>query len=1763
MGLFARIGRSKLLALLVALVGVLGYAGWRELHHGWRLEDIRLALETEASFRLGRQVRVGAISGDLWHGIELGDVAISKTRWGFGHGTFAEARRVVLRYRGRAMLRGLISPLQGIDRVELDGLRTEVIRDASGRWNFEDLLPKPDKPSRDRFSGTVVLRDATIRYRDALAVTRRGAVDVEPAGLNVEASFRNPARIELTGSCAGGTVPVRTIAFRASVSPKAQAASADLDLVGADLPYAISSLPISPSDLVVDRGEANASAHLAWCEGEPLQYAVRAYITNGEARLPQLLRRPFGYEGYLDASPERLVAEDAHVRYGTSHARISGNLLGLGRLGGLLYDARVDDAELVLDELFSEWPTIPEAWRLDPAEMLRGDFHVTGSSDEVLLDATAGLPSLTVRGPSGLVLHSSATAAHAGVSGLRRASVDAALQPARLELSTPPLFEAPTWLRTRDTGLTLAGELRLRLGFSDSTVHAVATLRKGTGWFLDAPLEDVSADMRWDGDRILVSRVSGWAAGARLDGHATVTLTGGHPVVAAEGSIRDLDLATLGRWIDMGEDPLAGQATARVSYLAVPGQAGTPLTVRGRVDGLGWRELALESTSFAARIQDGVVHVPYFQVSDAKGIGHGAFRLLPAARQGDPPVLRDGRFASDDVDLAQVLAALEPEDAEWPPAGGRAAFAVNLSGPISAPAINGKLQVLGPSYDRWSADSLLTHVAWDGQELVLSDAQVRRRAATLSGTGIVRGLGAGKDARPEVDLTAHVERLSVADVYELAGQDDPKDLTGLLYGEIDAEGPLDNLHGGGRLTLRDGSYLDWPIREASVDAELGGPDLVVRAARVRLDEGSAEANGTVRDWLGSRFLELSWKTDGLRIDPERQRWARAYGLGGNASAEGTISGPIEDFEARGELLAHDVMLGGQPFRVANARFRATRYSGAGLVLVDFGPARLEGAGGLISATGFWESGAQELNLSVDAAGLRFTSLASLLQAVAGDPSATAPIVRAAETIGGDLYGHVSIEGKPGGLYVALDSARLEGGHYRGKAVPEVSASAWWDQARARTELREFAVALGSGLVSGSLRADLGEGGRLDGAITGAEVPLPELAAFFGTDRVVRQGTGQLQLVVSGETTRPTIEGSASARDLDIRIAQEKPSAPSATRTLKLPRAQASGIRVSEGAIEVARLELGSGDALRDLAVTGVLLPFSWEPLGLVRDEPVHAHLTLPNQQLAELPLASDLAKRYRIAGRIGADVTLTGTLDHPQFEGQAALTDGTARIVPSDELARKLLGRGALEATRVGLRVTLSPGQGDELSRIAVSDLRASLLGGQIRGGGSIRLADLALLDPRNQFDLRLVAQGMTHRFFAGPDGVATLDRATVEFSYDPVARANKATLRDLTAHLGTGTAMAHGSVVLDPKRPFSEIGRSLWDAECRVTNVPVNAREIAGYVLRVFGPDGASNEMLDVGKGLLSGNLALQSPGSTPGLPSVLTGDVTLHDATLKVPLALSGGGAAPLWTMDRDDIELDVSLRAGQNVSLPQLRAPLSGSALLTGNIHDPTVQGEFRGDGGQIGILGRTWELQHLGLRFNYSVESDTRALVSTANLDIQAETKVSYHGQYVRIVLRVQGPLGTSEMHLTSDPSLPQEEIIRLIAPGGGGGDESAGGGGGGLSGTLDSLQKDLGGALEGLVTTKAIEGLLDQLRKALGLKKLSLDIQEGARIRGFDVEAEISPNLFLRVREGMNATEKRQEVLIGFGYRLPGKTTVQLEVTNLGEVRGTFEGQWRF
>jgi hypothetical protein len=129
-----------------------------------------------------------------------------------------------------------------------------------------------------------------------------------------------------------------------------------------------------------------------------------------------------------------------------------------------------------------------------------------------------------------------------------------------------------------------------------------------------------------------------------------------------------------------------------------------------------------------------------------------------------------------------------------------------------------------------------------------------------------------------------------------------------------------------------------------------------------------------------------------------------------------------------------------------------------------------------------------------------------------------------------------------------------------------------------------------------------------------------------------------------------------------------------------------------------------------------------------------------------------------------------------------------------------------------------------------------------------------------------------------------------------------------------------------------------------------------------------------------------------------------------------------------------------------------------------------------------------------------------------------------------------------------------ELITLIGSGGGEG-------GGGASAIGDALRSDLSAALGGLVSEQAVKSLIGRIREALGLEEFGLEIGENAELTGFDIEAEVLPNLFVRVRQTNSEDFEKQEIRFGITYKLPGKGRFSLETTNTGKLQASLEASW--
>ena len=96
-----------------------------------------------------------------------------------------------------------------------------------------------------------------------------------------------------------------------------------------------------------------------------------------------------------------------------------------------------------------------------------------------------------------------------------------------------------------------------------------------------------------------------------------------------------------------------------------------------------------------------------------------------------------------------------------------------------------------------------------------------------------------------------------------------------------------------------------------------------------------------------------------------------------------------------------------------------------------------------------------------------------------------------------------------------------------------------------------------------------------------------------------------------------------------------------------------------------------------------------------------------------------------------------------------------------------------------------------------------------------------------------------------------------------------------------------------------------------------------------------------------------------------------------------------------------------------------------------------------------------------------------------------------------------------------------------------------------------------------MSEQAVKGLVGRIREALGLEQFSLEIGEHAELSGFDIEAEVFPNLFIRVRQTNDQDFRKDEIRFGITYKLPGRGRFSLETTNTGKLQASLEAAWSF
>ena len=528
----------------------------------------------------------------------------------------------------------------------------------------------------------------------------------------------------------------------------------------------------------------------------------------------------------------------------------------------------------------------------------------------------------------------------------------------------------------------------------------------------------------------------------------------------------------------------------------------------------------------------------------------------------------------------------------------------------------------------------------------------------------------------------------------------------------------------------------------------------------------------------------------------------------------------------------------------------------------------------------------------------------------------------------------------------------------------------------------------------------------------------ELASFTG------QGGGQ-RITLAGPATLTYGANGLDIKDLALRVGAGRLSLSGHSGSTLALKASAAGLPLS--ALDLASPGVGlSGIANGEANIGGT--PANPTGEWRVRLQRVVA----PQMRNAGLP-ALDVAGSGRLAGgRTSLDATINAGA------GSAVRVTGSAPLAPDGPLDVKI--DGALDARLANSMLSVS-------GRHAAGSLAVAL---QVRGTiakpqaqGTVRLSGGELRDDQTGFKL----SGITGTLAANGNTIR-IDRLAGTTPND-------------------GSIAASGEVRLDPAAGFPGSIRLTGQHAQVVANDILSAT--ADMAIDVSGPL-AQRPKVDGHITIVGMDIAVPSRFASVAAP--LPGTKHLNPtATARARLALAakakakGAGArAPLF-----DATLALTISAMNRIFVRGrgIYAELGGNLHVSGSARDPQVTGDFELLRGSLMLLSSRLTFTRGNVRFHGDVMPD---------LDLVAETSTS--GVTARIA--VSGPAVQPTFQISSNPSLPEDEILSRILF-----QKS--------SGSLSAFQ-----ALELANAVATLSGQVDafeNVRKSLGVD--SLDISTSA------------------------------------------------------------------
>jgi len=310
----------------------------------------------------------------------------------------------------------------------------------------------------------------------------------------------------------------------------------------------------------------------------------------------------------------------------------------------------------------------------------------------------------------------------------------------------------------------------------------------------------------------------------------------------------------------------------------------------------------------------------------------------------------------------------------------------------------------------------------------------------------------------------------------------------------------------------------------------------------------------------------------------------------------------------------------------------------------------------------------------------------------------------------------------------------------------------------------------------------------------------------------------------------------------------------------------------------------------------------------------------------------------------------------------------------------------------------------------------------------------------------------------------------------------DRVNISSFEGQVGGGRVTAQGGVALRPSIQF-DLGLAAHDVRMLY---PQGMRESINANIRFTGSTAAA---------VLGGNVNLAELSFTPGF-----------DMTSFIN-QVSGGVEAPPSQGFTQNIALNLAVHSTNSVNLVSRTISVGGTANLQvrGTAADPVILGRVNLTGGDVILNGNRYVLTGGTIQFvNPSVTQPVVNLTITTTI------------QQYNISLRFEGPIDEMRTQYTSDPALPQADIIHLLAFG---------------QTTEASAQNatPANQAAETLVANQVASQVTSRVAKVAGISQLSINpvlANSGSQNAGANItiQQRVTGNLFITFSSNVTTTQ---------------------------------------